>query len=159
MPIAASPDPPAFVDPTTRSLIEALEACQLNEFHHREHVRVAWGMLREGGVSATLERYPAAIRRFAHHVGAAGLYHETVTWAFLFLVHERMADLPPRHTWPEFASVSQDLLLDHRATMLRHYTAERLDSELARRTFLLPGPIEASPIQSCSADNLEAPSR
>ncbi len=147
----ASLDAAAFVDPATRALIEGLESCELAEFHHCEHVRVAWGMLRQGGVTGTLERYPAAIRRFAQHVGAAGLYHETITWAFLFLVHERMAELAQGHTWSEFASVSSDLLLDHRAAMLRHYTAERLDSELARRTFLLPGPIRASSTDSRGA--------
>lgn len=140
----ATPASAGPVDQTTCSLIAALESCELTEFHHREHVRVAWGMLREGGVAATLERYPAAIRRFARHVGADGLYHETITWAFLFLVHERMAELPKGHSWSEFASLSNDLLLDHRTTMLRHYTADRLDSELARRTFLLPRPIPAA---------------
>ena len=126
------------IDSTTLDLIVGLESCELTEFHHREHVRAAWGMLREGGLLETLERYPAAIRRFAHSVGADGKYHETITWAFLFLVHERMGELPAGHDWNEFAAVSNDLLIDHRATMLRHYSAERLDSDLARRTFLLP---------------------
>ena len=47
---------PATVDPTTLVLIAGLESCELTEFHHREHVRAAWGMLREGGLLETLER-------------------------------------------------------------------------------------------------------
>jgi hypothetical protein len=131
------------VDRTTRTLIERIEACELlaGEFHHRDHVRAAWGMLREHGMLDTLNRYPRAIRRLATHFGAQRKYHETITWAFVFLIHQRMAELGEGHSWAQFVAASDDLLVNYRAALLRTYCAEQLDSDLARRTFLLPRPL------------------
>ena len=39
-----------------------------------------------------LARFTAGLQRFATFHGHPGLYHETITWAYLFLIHERMAD-------------------------------------------------------------------
>lgn len=60
-------------------------------FKHPEHVRAAWLMLRRYGPAGALERYPAALRLLAAAAGKPGLYHETITWAWLLLIHERMA--------------------------------------------------------------------
>ena len=47
-------------------------------------------------------------------------------------------ELGDAHEWSEFERAGPELFADHRALLLRLYTAERLDSELARRSFLLP---------------------
>ena len=127
-------------DAETRRLVRDLEACALapGTFHHEQHVRVAWAMLAEEGLTGTLARFPRALRRFAAHVGAHGLYHETVTWAFLFLIHERRQRLPERHGWQHFARHNAELLAGYRATLARYYSPERLDSPLARVAFVMP---------------------
>ena len=60
-------------------------------FHHRDHVRLAWIYLRRHSALEALARFAEGLKRFAAFNGHPGLYHETITWAYLFLIHERMA--------------------------------------------------------------------
>jgi hypothetical protein len=71
-------------------------------------VRAAWLLLREGTPASALDRFLGAPKRFAASKGKSGLYHETITWAYLLLINER--------------SVLDD-----------YYSPERLGSDLARR--------------------------
>ena len=109
-----------------------------SEFHHADHVRVAWEYLREEPSPAdALRRFVTNLRRFAEHHGATNLYHETITWAYLVLIHERMlAD--PHADWAEFARENADLLTWKPSILNRYYSKELLASDLAKRTFLMP---------------------
>lgn len=106
-------------------------------FHHEQHVRVAWMFVRHYGMPDALGRFSQALKRFAEAKGAVGLYHETITWAYLFLVAERIAR-GPSDTWDRFAAVNQDLLTWKPSLLDRYYTSEALQSELSRRTFIMP---------------------
>jgi hypothetical protein len=116
---------------------QAFEEGRLDSFHHRDHVRLAWVFLREDPGPLALERFSASLRRFATAAGKPGLYHETITWAFLLLIRERMAR-GPAATWEEFADQNSDLLVWRPSILDRYYEAETLASELARHTFVLP---------------------
>jgi hypothetical protein len=108
-----------------------------DQFHHEQHVQVAWMFVREYGMPAALAEFTAAIKRFADAKGATGLYHETITWAFLLLVAERQARTPAG-TWAEFAAANPDLLTWKPSILNRYYSKELLASELAKRAFLMP---------------------
>lgn len=108
-----------------------------DQFHHEQHVQVAWMFVREHGMPAALAEFTAAIKRFADAKGAAGLYHETITWAFLLLIAERQARTPAG-AWDEFAAANADLLTWQPSILNRYYSKELLASELAKRTFLMP---------------------
>ena len=126
--------PPTDVE---RALLQGFEDGTLAEFHHEHHVHVAWLFVRRHGMPAALAEFAAAIKRFADAKGAAGLYHETITWAFLLLIAERQA----RHdaeTWETFAEVNTDLLVWKPSILDRYYSKDLLASDLARRTFLFP---------------------
>jgi len=60
-------------------------------FHHADHVRVAFAYVSEFSLPEAMARFPAALRRFARSRGKPSLYHETITWAYLFLIAERLA--------------------------------------------------------------------
>ena len=107
------------------------------EFHHEQHVQVAWLFVQEFGMPGALGEFTAAIRRFADAKGATGLYHETITWAFLLLIAERQARNPAA-AWEAFAAANADLLVWKPSILERYYSKELLASELARRTFLMP---------------------
>lgn len=107
------------------------------EFHHRQHVQVAWSFVQEHGMPAALGEFSSAIKRFADAKGATGLYHETITWAFLLLIAERQARRPV-DTWDEFAAANPDLLVWKPSILNRYYSKELLASDLARRMFLMP---------------------
>lgn len=107
------------------------------EFHHQQHVEVAWMFVRRHGMPDALAEFTAAIQRFADAKGATGLYHQTITWAFLLLIADRQARCGAG-TWEEFARANEDLLLWKPSILDRYYSKELLSSELARTTFLMP---------------------
>ena len=107
------------------------------QFHHAQHVEVAWLFVREHGMPAALGEFTAAIKRFADAKGATGLYHETITWAFLLLIAERQARCAAA-TWDAFAAANPDLLVWKPSILERYYSREVLKSDLARKVFLFP---------------------
>ena len=84
------------------------------------------------------------MRQFARKVGKPGLYHETVTWAYLLLIHERMARGPESEDFEAFAARNQDLLAWRPSILDRYYRPETLQSDLARRVFVLPDRLDAA---------------
>jgi hypothetical protein len=102
---------------TDEELLAAFEAVELppGSFHHAEHVRVAFALLRRYDLIESLARYRRGLRAFATSAGVPGKYHETVTCALVILIHERMAAGP-----------------EGDESILRSATA--------RRTFVLPKP-------------------
>jgi hypothetical protein len=123
-----------------QTLVERFEALTLapGELGHREHLRIAFAMLRDADFGEAAVRFRRALRAFATSVGATAKYHETLTWAYLTVVHHRMAE----HASPSsdaFLERNADLL-DPRVALAPHYDlAELLASPLARRVFVLPG--------------------
>jgi len=112
-------------------------------FHHQEHVRVVWLYLLRYSVLETLARFSESLKRFATANGKATLYHETISWAYVFLIHERMARTSGEHTWQEFIDTNGDLF-DWKNSILKSYYEEvTLKSDLARQTFVLPDKLEA----------------
>jgi hypothetical protein len=108
-----------------------------DQFHHQQHVQVAWLFVRKYGMPGALGEFSTAIKRFADAKGATGLYHETITWAFLLLIAERQARTPAS-TWQTFEAANADLLVWKPSILERYYSKQLLGSELARRAFLMP---------------------
>jgi hypothetical protein len=59
-------------------------------FHHRDHVLVAFLYLQKYPATEALARFAAALQNFARANGKPQLYHETITWAYIALIHQRM---------------------------------------------------------------------
>jgi len=122
------------------ALVAAFETAQLGdgEFRHREHVRAAFVYLaRHGDFAEAACRFRRALRHFAGAHGAPARYHETLTWAYLALINERMR--------AACCDSSSELLrrcpelLDGRALLSRHYDVDALlRSSQAREVFVLP---------------------
>jgi len=124
---------------TDAEFLRSFEDCTLpnSAFHHRDHVRLAWLYLRRYPALEALARFAEGLKRFAAANGRPGLYHETITWAYLLLIHERMARTEAE-TWEELAQRNPDLLTWNPSVLDRYYERETLGSELARRVFVLP---------------------
>ena len=58
-------------------------------FDHPAHVKMAWIYLQKYELPEALRNFSDALKRFAKINGATGLYHETITFAFLVLIQER----------------------------------------------------------------------
>ena len=112
------------------------------DFHHADHVRLGFlYMCRFPGLEG-MRRFCEGLKRLAAASGKPNLYHETITWAFLLLIRERLARSSERNgrmpTWNEFAANNKDLLEGKDHVLKEYYMAETLASEFARRTFVLP---------------------
>jgi len=107
-------------------------------FHHADHVRLAFEYLCRYSALEALRRFSAALQRFAAGQGKAQLYHETITWAYLLLIRERIARAGSAQTWEEFGERNADLLVWKGGVLAALYRQETLDSDLARHTFVLP---------------------
>ena len=92
--------------------IEQFETCTLPKecFHHRDHIRLTWLYLHRHSVIEALTMVSEGIKKFASSHGKADRYHETITWAYVFLIHERIARAGREQTWEEFAGANLDLL-------------------------------------------------
>ena len=124
---------------TDDEFVRGFEDCTLpnSAFHHRDHVRLAWIYLRRHPALEALARFTEGLQRFAAFNGHPGLYHETITWAYLLLIHERM-QRTPADDFESFAEENADLLTWKPSILDRYYDRATLDSELARRTFVMP---------------------
>ena len=107
-------------------------------FHHADHVRLAFEYLLRYTAIESLDKFSTALQRFAASQGKADRYHETITWAYLFLIRERMARAESVQTWEQFAQQNQDLLVWRPSLLERYYCKQTLDSSLARKTFVFP---------------------
>ena len=131
-------------------LIRQLEDCSLPlpAFDHRAHVQTGFAYLERHGYAGALAAMATALRRFAAHHGKHGLYHETITAAFLALIHQRIAeDLAAEGReialddaraldWERFSAAHPDLFA--RDLLTRYYTKDTLRSDIARHCFVLP---------------------
>ena len=118
-----------------REFLNAFEGATLPELHHRDHVRAAWCYLRELSLLEALERFSASLKRFAAAKAAPELYHETITWAFVFLINERLV---AHETWDAFAGRNADLFAWRPSILDRLYRPDTIRSDRARRSFVLP---------------------
>lgn len=131
------------VSAADRAFATAFEEGTLPEFHHVDHVRLAWIYLHRHPVLEALERFVTGLRRYAESKGAFDLYHETITWAYVLLIHERIERLGRQATWQEFADAHPDLMVWQGGLLDRWYRPETLASGLAKRVFVWPDGVEA----------------
>ncbi len=144
---------------TDDDFIAQLEACTLPEdrFHHADHLHAAWLYLSRFPASEAIARFSQALRSYAASLGKADRYHETITWAFLLLLNERIHGSEAAATWEQFAAAHRDLFEWKNSILLNYYREETLQSELARRVFVMPDRLETSGLVRKSADTFPLP--
>ena len=122
------------------AFLAAFESGSLPEefFRHRDHVRAAWLLLQEAPPAAALARFTEALKRFAASLGKSRLYHETITWAYVLLINERMERSGRGGSWEEFTEANADLLTWRPSVLRAYYRDDTLQSDLARAVFVLP---------------------
>ncbi|MFZ3263114.1 MAG: hypothetical protein WA172_03875 [Terriglobales bacterium] len=138
-----------------RELISEFEQGRApGEFHHADHVRVAFAYVSEFPLLEAMAKFSAALQRFALSKGKPHLYHQSITWAYLLLIHERIARAGSVHSssvqpscvpsWEEFSERNPELLVWKGGILERYYSQAVLDSELARRVFVFPDQVDAA---------------
>jgi hypothetical protein len=123
---------------TNHEFIERFESDSLpGEFHHADHIRLAYTYLSEYPLLQAIERFTSALKRYATARGKPKLYHETISYAYLFLIHERMAKTGSE-MWNDFVERNPDLFVWKNGILTRYYHDATLQSDLSRQVFLFP---------------------
>lgn len=119
--------------------IEAFEALDVDPaaFDHEAHLYVAWSYLQRLDLLASIERYRSVLRRLTQKLGVPGKYHETITWFYMIGVSERATGAAAAD-WKVFKISNPDLFAKRPTVIQRFYSEDRLMSEKARQTFVLP---------------------
>jgi hypothetical protein len=120
--------------------VAAVESCAISgsDFRHADHVRLAWIYLSSHSLIDAIDRFTRSLRRLASHYGVPEKYHETITWAYMLLIHERMRREDAPSGWESFRAANRDLFDWKPSILERYYAPHTLRSEFARRTFVLP---------------------
>ncbi len=123
--------------PEDEQFLVAFEEGQIanHNFHHRDHLRLAWIQIRRLGLERASESVAMAIRQFATHHGNADRYHDTMTRFWVRVVGMGIN----RHPTLPFDDLltAEPHLLDKNLPFL-HWSRERMRSDEARRRWVEP---------------------
>ena len=123
------------------AFLRAFEDCTLpaTAWTHQAHVRMAWLYLTRYRPEEALGRVRAGIQTFNDSVlKKANAYHETITQAYVRLIHERMSTNGNAEDFTSFSAHAPDLLDRTLSALLRHYRRETLFSSEARTGIVAP---------------------
>jgi hypothetical protein len=113
--------------------LEAFHSCRLrtSEFRHADHLRLAWLHLAREPFDRALENIRSGIQAFAKHHNLSGLYHETITtaWVHLLATHKE-------RSFDEFLAMNESRLSS--SLLHRFWTPEILASGEARKSWVPP---------------------
>jgi hypothetical protein len=139
---------------TKDTVLTALERGGIDpaSFSHAAHVEAGWLLLGETEFGEAVTRMSKALRRLAAAVGRPDKYHETITIAFLALIAERRSACPADHSFADFRARNPDIF--ERGVLAHYYDRATLDSDLARRAFVLPRASQASMISTRPATTI-----
>jgi hypothetical protein len=125
-------------DLTDNQFIAAMEQLQISNanFHHRDHIRLAWAYLRNSDLPLAEQKVSHCIRRFAARDNAPRKYHHTITLVWMRIVAAAMRLTPAIHTFEEFAA-AHPVLFNARLPWT-FYSVASLSSDAARTAWLDP---------------------
>jgi hypothetical protein len=105
------------------------------DFDHAAHLRAAFCLVRRDPFLEACIAMRNGLQDLARRAGRPGLYHETITLAFMSIVAQRVAGQPVLG-WDGFLAAHPDLA--DRALLGRWYRRETLESAQARARFVMP---------------------
>ena len=121
--------------------LAAFEGCALEEFHHRDHVKVAYLYLRRYPLEEAIVKVRAGLQALAVAWGAPTDelekgYHETVTQAWVRLVEVRLRDGGEAENAEAFCEREAQLM--EKNCLELFYSRERLFTWTAKREYVEP---------------------
>lgn len=121
--------------------LAAFEARTLDEFHHRDHIKVAYLYLRRYPLDEAIAKVRAGLQALAAAWDAPvddleKGYHETMTQAWVRLVHLTLIDCRDAESADAFCDQQPQLMQKTRLQFF--YSRERLMTWKAKREFVDP---------------------
>ena len=105
------------------------------DFHHRDHLRLAWIQIRRLGLQRASDAVAEAIRRFAARHGHTDRYHETMTRFWVRAVGVGI-NRHPALPFDDLLAAEPHLLEKNLPYV--HWSRERMGSDEARRQWVEP---------------------
>ena len=126
---------------TDDEFLAAFEACTLEEFHHRDHVKVAYLYLRRHPLDDAIAKVRTGLQALAKAWNAPvddleKGYHETITQAWVRLVHLALHDHATAGSADTFCDQQPNLM--QKTHLQLFYSRERLTTWEAKREFVEP---------------------
>lgn len=106
------------------------------QFHHRDHLRLTWCLVRRDGEKAATSEIATGIREFATRHGQAGKYHETLTRFWIRIVGHMVAARPEIADFETFLAAFPQLL--DKNLPYRHWRRETMWDAAARQAWVAP---------------------
>ena len=106
------------------------------QFHHRDHLRLTWLLVRRLGPAARSDAVASGIQRFAAHHGHAEKYHETMTRFWARLVAHLAVARPDLTDFDAFLAAFPHLL--DKTLPYRHWRPETMSTATARAQWVEP---------------------
>lgn len=107
-------------------------------FSHSNHIKMAWIYLKKFELLEAMAKFSKDLKAFAIANGATNLYNETITFAFLVLINERMKKIENLENWDEFVVDNSDLFDWKNNILKKFYKSETLKSKFAKKYFVFP---------------------
>jgi hypothetical protein len=124
-----TPDDDAFVDAFHSGRIAN------QNFHHRDHLRLAWVQIRRLGLERASDAVTGGIRHFAAEHGSADRYHDTLTRFWLKVVNLGLRRHPDL-TFDELLAAEPHLL--DKSLPFKHWSRAMMASDSAKRQWVEP---------------------
>lgn len=124
-------------------LVDCFVAGTCESFSHEQHIHVAWILLHRHSLTEAIDMFRSGARLLAESRGKPDHYHETLTWAYMILINERI-QRDDVDEWESFRANNKDLFGKGHVVLRKYYRRQTLDSDLARRVFLLPDAVNPS---------------
>jgi hypothetical protein len=124
------------------AFLKAFEDCTLPfaEWKHRAHLKVAYLYLRQNSFEQALEKMRKSIQRYNAATNTPESlergYHETVTVAWLRLLHFTLCEYGPTANADEFLDAQEHLM--NRKALRFFYSRDQLISWRAKSEFVPP---------------------
>lgn len=105
-------------------------------FHHRDHLHLAWLLIRQQGVELACRSVADSIRAFATQHGQPEKYHETLTRFWVRLIDHLITARPEISDFATFVETFPHLL--DASLPYRHWQRQTLGSPAARVAWIEP---------------------
>lgn len=125
-------------DSTDETFVQAFLQGSLHpaHFHHRDHVRLAWYLVRQHGQEAAMRLITTSIHTFASQHGQEAKYHETLTQFWVKIVAHVVKHHPEHASFEAFLATFPHLL--DKSLPYQHWQRETMDSPAARAQWVEP---------------------
>jgi hypothetical protein len=118
-----------------QEFLAAFEDGRLDSFKHIDHIRMAWIYLVAYDFERAMQFITSGIKNFATIKNATGLYHQTITLFWVYMVAEAV-DQTRANDFAEF--ISRNPHLTRKDYLFEFYSKELVMSDAARKAWISP---------------------